>query len=149
MADLLMLASILRKNAAKIAERTSIKPNELAAAEDLGAKFSEAVGIREQSPQVIAQAARFRQAAYTLFVKAYEEVRAAVQYLRRHEGDADNIIPSLFANRGARRKPTADNADKPNVPVTPVVNPQVPATPGANGGSAAKITSSDHGPFVQ
>ena len=61
-------------------DRSSIKPDELKAAEDLAAKFSEAIGFREQSPQIIAAATRTRQAAYTLFVTSYNEVRAAVQY---------------------------------------------------------------------
>jgi hypothetical protein len=34
-------------------------------------------------------------AAFTLFVRTYDDVRAAVQFLRRAEGDADSIMPSL------------------------------------------------------
>ncbi len=149
MTDLALLASILRKNAAKITARTTVKPDELAAAEDLANKLGKAVGLREQSPQIIAEAARNRQAAYTLFIKAYDEVRFGVQYLRRHEEDADSIAPSLFANRGTRKKPADENTDKPNAPApAPVVNPPAPAQPGNNGAPAAKVTSSEHGPFV-
>jgi len=154
MADLLTLSSTLRKHASKIADRTSVRADELAAAEDLAAKFSEAVGQREQSPQMIAAATRNRQAAYTLFMRAYEEVRAAVQYVRRHDGDADTIIPSLFANRGARRKATHDTTDKPNTPnpsPSPAVNPPV-VTPGGTGGNngapVPKTTSDNYGPYV-
>ena len=60
-------------------------------------------GVRELSPQAIAQVPRNRQAAFTLFMKAYEEVRAALQYLRHHEGDGDSIMPSALAN--ARTEP--------------------------------------------
>ena len=149
MGDLIALVAIHRKYADKIADRTSVKPEELTAAEDLAAKFSEAVGLREQSPQIIAAATRTRQAAYTLFVTSYNEVRAAVQYLRRREDDADTIIPSLFAIHGNRKKSAADNNDKPNPPApAPVVNPPAPAQPGNNGAPAAKVTSSEHGPFV-
>ncbi len=149
MADLIALVAIHRKNADTMADRTSIKPEELKEAEDLAAKFSEAVGLREQSPQIIAAATRTRQAAYTLFVTSYNEVRAAVQYLRRREDDADTIIPSLFAIHGNRKKSAADNNDKPNPPApAPVVNPPAPAQPGNNGAPAAKVTSSEHGPFV-
>ncbi len=148
MADLIALVAIHRKYAEQIADRTSVKPEELKAAEDLAAKFSEAVGLREQSPQTIAAATRTRQAAYTLFVTSYNEVRAAVQYLRRREDDADNIIPSLFAIHGTRKKSAVDTNDKPNQPAAPVVNPPAPAQPGNNGAPAAKVTSSEHGPFV-
>ncbi len=148
MGDLIALVAIHRKYAEQIADRTSVKPEELKAAEDLAAKFSEAVGLREQSPQTIAAATRTRQAAYTLFVTSYNEVRAAVQYLRRREDDADNIIPSLFAIHGTRKKSAVDTNDKPNQPAAPVVNPPAPAQPGNNGAPAAKVTSSEHGPFV-
>ena len=147
MADLISLVAIHRKYADQIADRTSVKPEELTAAEDLAAKFSEAVGLREQSPQTIAVATRTRQAAYTLFVTSYNEVRSAVQYLRRHEDDADTIIPSLFAIHGTRKKATADTNDKPNPPA-PVVNPPAPAQPGNNGAPVAKVISSEYGPFV-
>jgi hypothetical protein len=149
MGDLIALVAIHRKYADQIADRTSLKPEELKAAEDLAAKFSEAVGLREQTPQTIAAATRVRQAAFTLFVTSYNEVRAAVQYLRRREDDADTIIPSLFAIHGTRKKPAVDTNDKPNSPApVPVVNPPAPAQPGNNGAPAAKVTSSEHGPFV-
>ena len=89
MMDIATLAGILRKYASTIAGRTSVKPEELSAAEDLANRLGKAVGLREQSPQVVAEAARNRHAAFTLFLGAYEEVRAAIQYLRRQEGDAD------------------------------------------------------------
>lgn len=151
MADLATLASTLRKNAAKIADRTSVRADELAAAEDLAANFSEVVGRREHSPQVIAEATRVRQAAYTLFVTAYEEVRSAVQYLRRHEGDADRIIPSLFANRGARRRSADDNPVEPNAPSpSPVVTANNAGSGGNGAASTAKLTNpDDDGPFVR
>ena len=147
MADLISLVAIHRKYAEQIADRTSIKPEELTAAEDLAAKFSEAVGLREQSPQTIAAATRTRQAAYTLFVTSYNEVRSAVQYLRRREDDADTIIPSLFAIHGVRKKSAPETNDSPNASA-PVVNPPAAAQPGNNGTPAAKVSSSDHGPFV-
>lgn len=66
MMDLGTLASILRLHTAKIAERTSVRQEELSAAEDLANKLGKALGLREQSPQVIAEATRNRQAVYTL-----------------------------------------------------------------------------------
>ena len=41
--------------------------------------------------------------AYTLFVRAYDQCRRAATYLRWGEEDADEIAPSLFANRGGRK----------------------------------------------
>lgn len=144
MADLIALVAIHRKYADQIAERTSVKPEELTAAENLAAQFSEAVGLREQSPQTVATATRNRKAAYTLYVTSYNDVRSAVQYLRRHEGDADTIIPSLFVIHGVRKKSTPDNPPAP----APIVNPPAAAHAGNNDAPAAQVTSSSHGPFV-
>ena len=151
MTDLGTLASILRTDSIIIAERTTVKPAELAAAEDLATKLGKTVGTRNRSPHVIAVATRNRQAAFTLFMKAHEEVRVAVQYIRHHEGDADTIMPSLFAGRGGRKKSTSVTADKSNTHApspAPVVVPPTPA-PSRGNGASAKILSSEHGPFVQ
>jgi hypothetical protein len=45
-----------------------------------------------------------RQKAFTLFVRAYDEARRAVQYLRAKAGDADSIAPSLYQGRAGRRR---------------------------------------------
>lgn len=58
MMDIGTLASILRKYAAKVADRTSVKPQELSAAEDLANQLGKAVRLREQAPQMIAEAVR-------------------------------------------------------------------------------------------
>jgi hypothetical protein len=73
------------------AERTSVKPDEIYAAEDLADQLGTAIGLREQAPQVVAEAVRNRNAAFTLFIETYEEIRAAVGYLRRQEGDARRL----------------------------------------------------------
>ena len=52
MMDIGTLASILRKYAAKVADRTSVKPQELSAAEDLANQLGKAVRLREQAPQM-------------------------------------------------------------------------------------------------
>ena len=52
----------------------------------------------------VAAAAQARQRTYTLLAKAYNQVRRAVCFLRRDEGDADAVAPSLYAGRGGRKK---------------------------------------------
>jgi len=46
----------------------------------------------------------------------------------------------LFAIHGTRKKAAPETNYKPN--------PPAPAQPGNNGAPAAKVTSSEHGPFV-
>ena len=70
-------------------------------------------------------------------------------HLRRREGNADAIIPSLFAIHGVRKKSAADTNDKPNPPApVPVVNPPAPVQPGNNGVPVAKTNFGDNGPFM-
>ena len=63
-----------------------------------------AVGERAVSDEVMSTTVRARQAAFTIFVRAYDEVRRGIVYLRWNMGDADEIAPSLYANRVKRRK---------------------------------------------
>ncbi|MDP3277217.1 MAG: hypothetical protein Q8Q09_18655 [Deltaproteobacteria bacterium] len=49
--------------------------------------------------------------AYTLMANAYDEIRAAVGYIRRHQKDVDRIIPP-FANRKSSGN-GEDNRDEP------------------------------------
>ena len=82
-------------------------------------------------------------------MKAYEEVRAAVQYVRYHEGDADSIIPSLFASRGGRKKANDDAGNKPQTPVPVPPTTNQPSTPPANPTQRAKAADvSESGPFM-
>jgi hypothetical protein len=43
-----------------------------------------------------------RAQAFALFVRAYDECRRGVAYLRWHHGDATAIVPSLYPRRGRR-----------------------------------------------
>jgi hypothetical protein len=86
-----------------------------------------ALGAREQ-PNAGApnptDPAEQRVRAYTLFVKAYEETRRAVAYLRWHEGDLDDIMPSLFANRKSARKVKESDPDPPTNDPPPPEQPE-------------------------
>jgi hypothetical protein len=161
----LALANILAQRESKISVRTRISPTELAAAEVLAENLLCAVGEREQAPNTAAEAIRNRHAAFTLLVNAYEEVRAAIKYLRRKVGDADSIAPSLYTSHGIRKKKRAQSklteVESPNAAeiktqpsvtsppegaiqasVTPLRVSNVPAN------SDAQELIALHGPFV-
>jgi hypothetical protein len=151
--DLFALANILRLNTAKISGRSSVKPEELDAAENLADQLGTAVGERDQAPQIAAEAVRNRQAAFTLFIDAYEEVRTAINYLRRKQGDADTIAPSLYAGRTVSKKKPTDDANV--TPPAPAPSPAVPVAhppvtnvnpPAAQPNAPAAAQSS--GPYV-
>ncbi len=70
----------------------------------------QALAARQQRPNANADIAQLRQQAYTLLVRNYNEVRAAVTFIRHKHGDADDIMPSLYARR---RKPKRSVAAEP------------------------------------
>jgi len=146
--DIVTMADILKKNAAIIAERTSVKPEEIYAAENLADELGTAIGLREQAPQAATQAVRNRQAAFTLFITTYEEIRAAVGYLRRKDGDADTIAPTLYTGRGpSKKKPTEDPSNKPEA--RPVVTQPTKPTAATNASATQVVTPDDNGPFMR
>jgi hypothetical protein len=51
-----------------------------------------------------------RARAFTLLVRHYDECRRAITYVRHHEGDADEIAPSLFT-RAAKPKRAGASAE--------------------------------------
>lgn len=44
-----------------------------------------------------------RRRAVTLFMNAYQEVQWAVEYVRRHEGDAAEFVPTVSNHRGSSK----------------------------------------------
>jgi hypothetical protein len=109
--------------------KTPLSLQELNQAANPALDLASAIGSKEQSPVVIGEAARSRQAAFTLFRRAYDEARRAVLYLRYHEGDGDEIAPSLYAGRGGRGKAKPEQTD---------------TAPAAGAPSAAMAESSEH-----
>jgi hypothetical protein len=167
-ADLFTLSETMRNNWDKISGRTTMTMEELDRMENLADQINNALGIREQMPELQAAAARDRQAAYSLFIEAYDEVRAAIAYVRRKEDDVDTIMPSLYAGRnGGKKKPVVDEPTKPTNPVVtqptdnpvpPVVTPVV--TPAAHVAAETKVESTsptkpasssliENGPFMK
>ncbi|HEX2733327.1 MAG TPA: hypothetical protein VHM70_17070 [Polyangiaceae bacterium] len=122
----------------KLGGKTLVTREELEHAREVGNRLIEQLGLREQGPAEKDQASIVRQQAYVLCAHAYDEVRQAVAYIRRHEQDAEQIAPSLFAGRGGR--PAVE-------PETPEVNPATGATgstssSGSNPTTGAPVTPS-------
>ncbi len=69
-----------------------------------------------------------RARAFTLFSRAYDQVRRAVNVLRWDEGDADSIAPSLYAGRGGRGK-SAENKPGTGTATGTELPPQAPPSP--------------------
>lgn len=89
----------------EIKKASILRDEDLALASSLGEAIVRHFA-RKSKTKAASEAQIDRRRALTLAVRAYEEVRRAVQWVRWHEGDADELAPSLYApafGRSARR----------------------------------------------
>lgn len=98
------LVDLFRTRWKEVAGRSATQKNELEFASRLADDLISALQQREEGLVVLAEAALCRQRAFTLLIRAYDDARRAVTYLRWHSGDVDRIAPSLFAGRAPRRE---------------------------------------------
>jgi hypothetical protein len=99
---LLALTSLLQSNWDTISSKTAIQPSELSHAEALSNELIANIGHNDRVQTAAAQITEQRQRNFTLFVRAYAQVRRAVAYLR-WDKDAERIAPSLYKARVARK----------------------------------------------
>jgi hypothetical protein len=123
--DLQILSKILQENWPQIQGKTPTVADDLKTANQMSTRLMRVIGVREQSPALLAAASEARMRAFTQLIRVYEEARRAVSYLRAPEGDADSIAPSLYPGRPKRRQP-------PEPPPAPTPEPPVP-TPSSLG----------------
>jgi DNA-binding Lrp family transcriptional regulator len=112
--DLVALYALLSGAWENIENKTAVTIEEINSAGELGTAILAALGQQEKGTLARPVVTERRKRAFTLFVKAYDEVQRAVCYLRWHEGDADEIAPSIYKGRGGRPSPRSDSVtDKP------------------------------------
>ena len=145
--DLQMLSQILQESWPKIQSKSATAAEELQAASRIGTRLTRIVGVREQSPAQEAAVIEQRQRVFTLMMRAYDETRAAIAFVRRREGDAESITPNLYTGKGRSRlanKPSTDGAPATEPTSTtlelPAVTPEAVAAAVAaqKGGSGSK-----------
>jgi hypothetical protein len=126
--DLLTICGLLRSYWPSIVNQTAVTEADLDRAEILGDEMIRAIGIRDQASELSITAADQRRRVYTLFVRAYDQIRRAVTCLRWQNGDADRIAPSLYGKRkaGHKKAKKVDPATNANVATTSTV-PQLAA----------------------
>jgi hypothetical protein len=94
--DLITLTGALRSRWSDVEPRTPLEEADLDDAEQLAMDLMRETGARRLRRRAERHDDRAR--AFTLLVRAYEEARHGVRYVRRHNGDADAIAPSLYAS---------------------------------------------------
>jgi hypothetical protein len=101
--DLVALSALFTTRWDEIQHKTAATWEEVLRAGELGPLLLAALGVRDHGvPLEPERTAEQRRRAFTLFFRAYDETRRAVGYLRWHQGDADEIAPSLYKGRGGR-----------------------------------------------
>ncbi len=142
-ASTFLLVELFRKSWDKLVGKCGTTLAELDEAERLAERLENAVGVKEQGPANVPEAAKNRHKAYVLFVRTYDEARRVVSFLRWHEGDADKVAPSLYAGRYKKSgtevpepepAPTNGTDAAPPAPVAPAANnpnaaPGMPGNP--------------------
>jgi len=123
--DLQMLSQILQESWQRIQGKTSATEEDLQTASRLATRITRLVGERDQTPPVEAEAIEHRERVFTLTMRAYDEVRAAVAFVRRREGDVDDITPSLYTGRARYRPSPTTPTDDTKKPDASVNNMQV------------------------
>jgi hypothetical protein len=136
--DVGRLARLVIEAWPKLQGKTSLTFEKLVEFEALRDQIVAALGLKEQGQALVVEVTAQRQRAYTLFLRAYDEVRRAISFLRWKQGDVEDITPSLYSGRAGRRRPEPT----PGAPATSAP-PGVPATAGgpstatpATGGAA-------------
>jgi len=114
--DLELLSRAMLANWDKINGKALTPVEDVKTASRIGLRLTRMIGLREQGPARLAAATELRLRAFTLVLRTYDETREAIRYLRRREGDLDDIAPSLYPGRSRRRMP---DAVEPAQPVTP------------------------------
>jgi hypothetical protein len=107
--DITTLVEIFRRTWNAVNGRTPVTLEALDQAFVVGDGLMRSLGLRNASALKQDEATLERNRACTFFLRAYAETRYAVQQVRRNEGDADSIAPSLRRHRNKRR-PNAKSA---------------------------------------
>src|SRR5690606_26514452 len=95
----------------RIEDKTAITADEVERAGVLGTQLLLALS-HDPAPAVAElTAVEIRARAFTLLARHYDECRRAVTYVRHHDGDADEIAPSLFTRPVRSKKPAAAQAE--------------------------------------
>lgn len=119
--DLQMLSQILQASWPKIQGKTSATEEDLQTASRLATRITRLVGEREQTPPLEAAAIEQRERVFTLAMRAYDEVRAAIAFVRRREDDVEDITPNLYTGRTRNRPAPIPDTHDPKKP-EPAVN---------------------------
>jgi hypothetical protein len=132
--DLVALSKLFRERWGELEGKTPLTPSDVERAGELGLALHGAIGRRRVGTDGSAAAGEYEEArlrAFRLFVRAYDQARRAVSYLRWNEGDVEALVPSIYRVR-RRRAGASTGSGGPTEPVEPS-EPAEPVDPDAAG----------------
>jgi hypothetical protein len=97
------LTKLFKDYWAEIGVKTGVTMQQIDRGAVLAVQLLEGSIDRMHAPLNPTEATLARERAYTLFYRAYDELRRAVTFLRWKEGDTERFVPTLFL-RNPRRK---------------------------------------------
>lgn len=123
--DLVALAALFTAAWPEVEHRSTVRSDDVEHAALLGPRILVALSERDQ--KAVAEpgemsASERRQRAFTLFANAYDQCRRAATYLRWNEGDADELVSSIYGGRSLRRGKTEPDAEAVKEPATDTHN---------------------------
>ena len=89
----------------RVESRIPVTAEMVERAPELALELHSLLGAKKVRQGERSTAQQMRQRAYTLLVTVYEECQSAVEFLRRHQDDADSFTPSLFVKKRRRTAP--------------------------------------------
>jgi hypothetical protein len=108
--DLQTAAHVYRRNWSRLEGKSPVTRGQLARAMFLGEQIVALVAFKDQVPSETGTPAETRRRLFTLVESAWDEIRSGVAYIRRHQGDVDEIAPSIHARPNSGRKPESPNS---------------------------------------
>ena len=90
----------------KVPFKVGLLDSTLATVREMG----ELLAVRDRTSPTLTEAARSRQAVYTLLLREWPAVQRVVNFVRGASGDGDTFAPSLFVRAAPERKKKANGA---------------------------------------
>lgn len=126
--DLQQLSVLYQAAWDKVKDRVPVTKEMVVHAGELAYRLHVALGVKRvgelpslDDPQ------RTRQRAYTLFVRAWEQCRRGVAFLRGPYGDADVIAPSIYLKRKRSSSSSGTQVEEEDTPPQPTTDAPPPA----------------------
>jgi hypothetical protein len=122
----LRLCCLLQQNCDRVERETSLQRCEIAHAELLTDLASMKAEQGEDLYAVQSAASANRQRAFTLFLRSYDQVRRATQFVRWNIGDADDIAPPLVRYSPRQRLDSWSPPASARLTIVSSANPALP-----------------------